>query len=104
MAGRKRRGPPFAKVYRERLVKSPAWRELTNTEFRLYVYLKAKHNGYNNGEITLKYSEIEDIMSRKTISKVLKGLIEKGWIKKTQLGGLCRYYCLYELTWRHDDP
>jgi len=32
----------------------------------------------------------------------LKGLLGKGWIEKTQYGGMYRYSCLYKLTGNHD--
>ena len=60
----------------------------------LYLHIKAKYNGSNNGKIRLPYSELEGIngiSSPKTISKAQQELIDKGWITKTKHGGLYRY-------------
>lgn len=78
------------------------WRSLSFTEMISYIYLKKNHNGINNGSIPFKYHELKDLMSSATISKALKGLIEKGWVEKTQHGGLYRYFCLYKLTGKYD--
>jgi len=83
-------------------LKSTAWRELAHTEKIVYIHLKANFNGSNNGRIPFKYSHMKGIMSPATISKALKGLLGKGWIEKTQYGGMYRYSCLYKLTGNHD--
>jgi len=72
----------------------------------LYLYLKGKYNGINNKEIALHYSELKGIVGLKsstTVSNAFKELIEKGWVKKTEHGGLYRYENKYELTWKYDD-
>ncbi len=84
------------------MLKSSAWRDLTSSEKITYVHLKANFNGSNNGEIPFTYSEMEGIMASATISKALKGLLHKGWIEKTQYGGMYRYYCQYKLIAKHD--
>ncbi len=79
------------------------WKELTRSEMIAYIYIKKNYNGSNNGKIPLSYSSLRDILkSSSTISEALKGLIDKEWIRKTQHGGMFRYYCLYELTGEHD--
>ena len=95
------RCPPFVMLEKETL-RSQQWEELSHSEMITYIYLKKNYNGRNNGEIPLKYSELKAILAPATLSKALKGLEGKGWIEKTQYGGLFRYYCLYKLTGRYD--
>lgn len=85
------------------MLKSSEWRTgLTSSEKIVYVHLKGKFTGTNNGEIQLHYSELKDMMAPATISKALKGLVNKGWVEKTQHGGMFRYCCKYRLTGKHD--
>jgi DNA-binding MarR family transcriptional regulator len=81
---------------------SAHWQALTTSEMITYIYVKNNFNGGNNGQIPLKYVELKGFMAPATVSKALKGLQSKGWIEKTQHGGLYRYYCLYKLTGLHD--
>jgi len=98
---RKRGGSPFVMLERETLNR-PECKALTNAEFRVYTYIKKNYNGSNNGEVPLGYTELKGVMAPATISSALKGLQDKGWIEKTQHGGLYRYYCLYKLTGKYD--
>jgi len=84
------------------MLRSEEWQKLTHSEMLIYIYLKRNYNGTNNGEIPLTYSELKGIFAAGTISKALKGLEAKKWIKRTQHGGLYRYYCLYKLTGTYD--
>ena len=82
------------------------WRELGPAAKIIYIHLKAKYNGQNNGHIRLHYSElvgIKGLSSPSTISKAFRELIDREWIKKTQHGGMYRYACEYELTGKYDD-
>lgn len=101
MSRKVRKGPPFVMLEKETL-HSLECKVLTNTEFRVYAYIKKNYNGSNNGEISFKYTELKGAMAPATISSALKGLQGKGWIEKTQHGGLYRYYCLYKLTGKYD--
>jgi DNA-binding MarR family transcriptional regulator len=101
MGRKKRRGPPFVMLERATL-KSQEWKKLGKSEMITYIYIKKNYNGSNNGNIPFKYSELKGVLASATLSKALKGLIEKGWIKKTRYGGLYRCYCLYKLTGRYD--
>jgi DNA-binding MarR family transcriptional regulator len=100
-SNRKYKSKPFVMLDRE-MLDSKAWKELTHSEMIAYIYLKKNYNGSNNGQIPLKYSEFNRILAPATISKALKGLENNGWTKKTQHGGMFRYYCLYELTGKYD--
>jgi hypothetical protein len=93
--------PPFVALSRA-MLKNPEWRKLSPAAMIVYVYLKNKYVGTNNGEIELHYSEIRDIFAPATISKALKQLKASGWIDGTKIGGLYRYSNHYRLTGKHD--
>lgn len=97
--------PPFVRLERDLLLNQDGWRQLSARAKLLYLYIKAKYNAMNNGKIRLPYSELKGVKglsSPKTISKAQDELVQKGWIKRTQYGGLHRYFNLYELTWKYD--
>ena len=102
----KRKGnklPPFVAVSRETM-RSKEWREgLTSSEKILYLHLKYKYVGDNNGELCLHYSELKGLMSKGTAWRAFKGLEEKGWIEKTKIGGLFRFINHYKLTGKYDN-
>jgi len=81
---------------------SVEWKQLTHAEMIAYVYVKKNFNGRNNGKIPLKYLDMKEIFAPATFSRALKGLREKGWIERTQFGGMFRFYCLYKLTGKYD--
>jgi len=92
---------PFVMLLRQTLISAP-WQALTHSEMIAYIYIKKNYNGGNNGQIPLKYVELKRVLAAATLAKALKGLISKGWIEKTQHGGLFRFSCFYKLTGTHD--
>ena len=84
------------------MLHSETWSDLSHSEMLTYIYMRANHNGKNNGEVPLKYAELKEILAPATLSKALKGLENKDWIRKTKHGGMYRYYCLYKLTGKYD--
>jgi len=94
-------GPPFAAVEKITLEKEE-WKQLTRNEMLTYIYLKANFTGYNNGRIPLTYSSMKRVFAPATLKKALQGLIDKGWIEKTEEGGRIGCPCLYRLTWKYD--
>lgn len=60
-------------------------RRLNDSEFRLLVYMAARFDGYNNGELTATPTEVERHLgwSRSRLHRALKGLLEKGALKQT---------------------
>ncbi|MBA7660345.1 hypothetical protein ES703_68347 [subsurface metagenome] len=97
--------PPFVRFERKMFFESSEWRELTGAEKLLYIYIKAKYNGSNDGRIKLTYGELKGakgLSSSRTFAKAQRGLIKKGWITRSKFGGLYRYYNLYQLTWKFD--
>ncbi|MFH1800234.1 MAG: hypothetical protein ABH891_05260 [Candidatus Omnitrophota bacterium] len=96
--------PPFVPLPRE-MLKLPEWRSgLSNSAKVLYIHLKHKFVGHNNGEICLHYSEVRDILAPGTISRAFKELEEKDWIRREQqIGGKYRFTVYYRLTGKHDN-
>lgn len=96
----KNRLPPFIAVYRL-LLKDSKWRQLSSSAKVLYLYLRSKFNIQNLGEVSLAYSEVQDMMSTKTISRAFKELEINGFIKKTKQGGLYGGVCKYAFIGPH---
>ncbi|MFC2142145.1 helix-turn-helix domain-containing protein, partial [Acidobacteriota bacterium] len=68
----------------KRTLWSNDWKELIPAAKLFYIHLKAKHNGSNNGEIRLHYSELKGVKglsSPSTIAKAIRELKDKGWIE-----------------------
>jgi len=96
---------PFVALSKEMILKCTEWRELTPQARDIYVLLKAKYNGKNNGQIRLYYSEMRQfagLKQNKTISRHFKELEGRGWIRRTKLGGMFRYLNEYALTGKYD--
>ena len=103
---RNRTNKSFVMIGRRMLLKTNEWKSLTPSAKLLYIYLKSRYNGSNNGEIQLHYSELKGIKglsSNNTVAKAFQELEKKGWIKKTRIGGLYRYVNEFELTGTYDD-
>ena len=93
---------PFVALDRQ-MLKSAEWRTgLTSSEKIVYIHLKYKFVGWNNGDIELHYSELRDFLAPGTIWRAFKGLQAKGWIERTKYGGLRRFVNKYRLTGKHD--
>ncbi len=103
---RKRKHDKSFVMLGRRTLKCPEWKGLSASAKLLYIHLKAKYNGSNNGEIRLHYSELkgtQGLRSSATVAKAFQELESKGWIKKTKHGGMYRYFNEYELTGRYDE-
>ena len=86
------------------MLKSPEWRTgLTSSEKILYIHLKHKFVGWNNGLIELHYSELTGFVARATIAKAFRGLERKGWIMREEpYGGIPHHPVKYRLTGKYD--
>ncbi len=105
-ARRRNKGYKSFVMLPRKMLRSQEWKNLGPAAKILYIHLKGKYNGNNNGEIRLYYSElkgIQGLLSPSTVSKAFKELEEEGWIKRTQLGGFYRCINEYELTGTFDD-
>lgn len=103
---KKYRGHKSFVMLPRKMLRTKEWRELRPAAKILYIHLKGKYNGSNNGKIHLPYSELEEIKgmsSHSTISGAIKELEGKGWVKRTKLGGLYRNHNEFELTGKYDD-
>lgn len=106
---RKRRwhiGRSFVMIPRRLLFNCEEWKKLSPPAKQLYIMIKARYNGSNNGDISLPYSALKGhrgLSSSATISKASSELQEAGFIERRQMGGLYRRANYYRLTGRFDD-
>lgn len=65
------------------LMESAAWKDLTTDERSLYVLLKERYKGINNGRIILSTRQVSDALhiSKTTAAKAFRGLIRRGFIE-----------------------
>ena len=70
------------------LLESSAWKATSVYERSLYMELKQRYNGGNNGDIPFSHREAQDALncSDKPIKAAFKGLIGKGFIRVAQAG------------------
>lgn len=70
------------------LIESEAWRWLRPMSKAVYIELKRRYNGLNNGKISLSLSEAAHILkaSKSSISRALKQLETHGFIKLIKKG------------------
>lgn len=97
---------PFLMLGKDMILECPEWQELSPAAKIAYIYIRARHNGSNNGDISMPYSEfahVKGLGSPSTISRALVELEKGGWIRKAHHGGLMRYRNKFELTGRHDN-
>ncbi|KAA1182104.1 hypothetical protein FP026_08435 [Rhizobium tropici] len=84
---RKPTGERFFQMH-QWLVMSEAWKAATVYERCLYMELKQRYNGQNNGDIALSHREAMDALncSNKPIAEAFRGLLDKGFIKVAMVG------------------
>lgn len=70
------------------MAKSAAWRSLSPAAVKVYIELRCRFHGHNNGEITLSMDEGAALlhMSKSTVKRALEELKDKGFIKRTRRG------------------
>ncbi len=70
------------------LLNSPAWKATNVYERCLYMELKQRYNGTNNGDIALSHREAQAALncSNRPVIDAFKGLLDKGFIRAAQLG------------------
>ena len=72
------------------LLDSPAWNDLSLRARDCFIRLCRKHNGHNNGDMSLPLSELRnlrELRSPRSLSKALDELWSHGFIKLTREGG-----------------
>ena len=95
----------FVRLPRELIFRSEQWRSLSPRAKVLYLTLKAKYNGANNGDIRLCYRELKDdagFKSPKSISAALRELEKGEWVERVKRGGLYRYENRFRITGKFD--
>jgi hypothetical protein len=67
----------------EWLMKSEAWRQASVFERSLYIEIKRRYNGSNNGDVPLSHREAQDLLgcSNRPVLVAFRGLQKKGFIK-----------------------
>lgn len=72
----------------EWMLKSLAWQHATVYERCLYLEIRRRYNGRNNGDISLSQREAMKLLgcSNTPVERAFKGLIAKGFIKPQQRG------------------
>ena len=81
------RGPTFLQL-NHWMLRCPAWRSLSVYSRSLYVEIRARYNGRNNGDIPFSYREAEELLncSNKPIPAAFRELQEKGFMKAITKG------------------
>lgn len=77
----------FIQVF-EWVLKTEAWKALDVYERALYIEMKMRFNGSNNGDISMSHREAARILncSNKPIAAAFAGLQDKGFIRAVQKG------------------
>ena len=81
------------------------WKGLSAPAKIFYMHLKNEYRPYNNGKVALSYGAMRGVKgcsSNRSISKAIKELESKGWIKIKEIGGTHRHYNLYRLTFKYE--
>ena len=93
----------FVPLARE-MLKSKEWRQdLSFSAKVLYIHVKHKFVGSNNGSIRLYYSELSDFMAHGTITHAFRDLEALGWIERARVGtGKYRWVYDIRLTGKYD--
>ena len=89
-----------------KILQDEDWRRFTSSAKLLYIYLKGRYNGRNNGQIRLCYSQLKTVKglsSPGTVSHAFHELEKAGWVSPTKHGGLFRHFNEYKLTGKIDD-
>jgi len=92
--------PPFVPITKE-MIKSEAFKSLTNAARVAYLLIKAQQRQFDQVDIKFPYSAAVPYMDRHTLSKAVKALEMHGFIEKRFEGGLYRRTNIYTLidTW-----
>lgn len=93
--------PPFVPVLKE-MIRSPAYKELTNAARTAHLLLKCQCCKFGQDEVRLPYRHTSEYMDQHTFSKAITQLSDLGFIEKTFEGGLYRRTNVYKFSekWR----
>ena len=84
------------------MAKSLAWRSLSGPAAKIFIELRARYNGRNNGDLSLSYGEAAGLLhlGKTTVKRAYDELTEKGFIVKTSKG---HWYGRKAATWATTD-
>lgn len=99
MKKKRNRYPPFVMLPNE-LIDSKAWKELSCYAVRVYIEIKHKYNGKNDGNLSYTYREGIKIMNKKRFTKALRELVNNGLIDIIRSGGLYKKCNIFGLSER----
>ena len=83
------------------MLQSPAWRSLGGSAVKVYLELRTRFNGRNNGQLSLSMDEAARLVriSKSSVKRALGELMAKGFIVETRKGQWYgRLATLYALT------
>jgi biotin operon repressor len=84
------------------MLRHPAWRRLNPAAIKVWLELRSRYNGSNNGKLALSVDQGAKLlgMSKSTVTRALKELEAKGFIVKTRQGA---WYGRKATEWRVTD-
>ena len=70
------------------LTKSTAFRHLSGNALKVFIELRSRFNGANNGRLSLSYQDAADLlgMSKSSVKRAFDELVEKGFLKRRREG------------------
>ena len=99
--GRSKGGGQFVPIPHN-MARSAAWRSLSGAAAKVYVELRSRYNGRNNGDLSLSYREAAGSLrlGKTSVKRAFDELQEKGFLVKTSEG---RWYGRKAATWAATD-
>ncbi len=84
------------------LLRSMAWRSLSGPAAKVFLELRSRFNGGNNGKLTLSLEEAADLLGlgKATVQRALAELVAKGFVVLTRRG---QWYGRLASTWAVTD-
>ena len=84
------------------MVRSPAWRSLSGAAVKVWVELRSRFNGRNNGDLSLSMDEAARLLGigKATVQRALAELEAKGFLRMTKRG---HWYGRLATTWAVTD-
>lgn len=66
------------------MARSDAFRTLSGPALKVWVEIRSRYNGYNNGQLSLSYQEAADLLhlSKSTVRRAFEELEDRGFIKR----------------------
>jgi hypothetical protein len=94
-------GEPFVAILKH-MIKSPAFKQLTNASRVTYLLLRSQITKYGQREVIFPYSDAEHYMKRQTFARSIKQLEKYKFIEISDRGGLYRRTNIYRFVegWR----